>query len=631
MKPSYGKKLAALILALTLICCCILPGAAADPAAQVISVPEIDGIPDGFITGADVSSLLSLERSGRVFYGYDGRRQDLLKTLSESGVNYIRVRVWNDPFDENGCGYGGGNCTVDTAVTLGRRAAQYGMGLLVDFHYSDFWADPGKQQAPKAWQALSFDEKQAAVYRYTADSLSYLRESGVTVGMVQVGNETTMGFCGETEKASRYALMRTASQAVRDTDPSILIAVHFTNPEQQNYAGYAADLQTFGVDYDIFATSFYPEYHGTVENLCQQLKAVCRLSGKKVMIAETSWAYTSDSVGAYKRSVQGQADEIADCIRAMTELGDSAVGVFYWEPAWIDVPGSTEEERVQKREQYGAGWASSYAGSYDPDDAGRYYGATACLLTSLFDPDGHPLPSLKTFLLVRQGTGASPKNYLNNPSFEDGDASWKITQAEPGTVSFPDSSSDAFDGAYALHFWSGSPVDFSVEQTVNDLPGGCYSFSVCADGDGAGEDAVIRIYAVSGGVRYEQRFSLDGWCIRKVPLIARIPYSGGSLTVGAEVKAASGAWGNIDCAELVREPVTVIRGDADGDGSVTVFDATAVQRRLSHIPVSPIDEEAADADGSGLDITDATQIQRYLAFFENVFHIGEIFVRETDE
>lgn len=88
----------------------------------------------------------------------------------------------------------------------------------------------------------------------------------------------------------------------------------------------------------------------------------------------------------------------------MTELGDYAIGVFYWEPAWIDVPGDSEEEKNNKRERYGAGWASSYAGAYDPNDAGKYYGGTGCIPTALFDPDGYPLESLKTFLYVRYGT-----------------------------------------------------------------------------------------------------------------------------------------------------------------------------------------------------------------------------------
>ena len=146
--------------------------------------------------GADVSSLISLEDSGVVFHGFDGAEQDMLKTLSEAGVNYIRVRVWNDPFDADGHGYGGGNCDINTAIALGKRAAQYGMGLLVDFHYSDFWADPSKQQAPKAWEDMDMEEKTTAIYDYTVQSLQALEQAGVKVGMVQIGNETTNGFCG---------------------------------------------------------------------------------------------------------------------------------------------------------------------------------------------------------------------------------------------------------------------------------------------------------------------------------------------------------------------------------------------------------------------------------------------------
>lgn len=369
-----------------------------------IDVPKIEGLTDDFMMGADVSSLVALENSGRAFYGDDGMEQSVVEILSQSGFNYIRVRVWNNPFDENGKGYGGGNCTISTAIELGKRAAQYGMGLFVDFHYSDFWADPGKQQAPKAWQGKSLEEKEKAIYDYTIWSLSKIKQNGIKIGMVQVGNETTNGFCGETSKDGMYRLLKSAAKAVRDSDSDIMIAVHYTNPERENYAQYANDLKDYGVDYDVFATSYYPEYHGTVANLKEQLTAVHNISGKKVLIAETSWAYESNQEGAYPHSVQGQADAITDCVRLMAEMGDIGLGVFYWEPAWIDVPGDDWEEIHMLREFHGAGWASSYAASYDPDDAGKFYGGTACIPTALFDPEGYPLESLKTFYYLRYGT-----------------------------------------------------------------------------------------------------------------------------------------------------------------------------------------------------------------------------------
>lgn len=116
-----------------------------------INIEKVTGISDETIRGVDVSSVISLENSGVKFFNFEGEEQDIFKTLAESGVNYIRVRVWNNPYDSEGNGYGGGNNDIDTAIEIGKRATQYGMKLLVDFHYSDFWADPAKQQAPKEW------------------------------------------------------------------------------------------------------------------------------------------------------------------------------------------------------------------------------------------------------------------------------------------------------------------------------------------------------------------------------------------------------------------------------------------------------------------------------------------------
>ena len=116
-----------------------------------IYVEPVEGISDDFIRGMDASAVLALENSGVKYYNFDGEEQDVFQTLSEAGVNYIRLRVWNDPYDENGNGYGGGNNDLPTAIELGKRATKYGMKVCIDFHYSDFWADPKRQHAPKAW------------------------------------------------------------------------------------------------------------------------------------------------------------------------------------------------------------------------------------------------------------------------------------------------------------------------------------------------------------------------------------------------------------------------------------------------------------------------------------------------
>lgn len=395
--------------------------AAQDRKDPGIFVEKVAGLPDDFILGVDLSSVLALEKSGMVFYNEKGAVQDIFQTLKEHGVNYIRVRLWNDPYDEQGNPYGGGNNDLATAIAIGKRAARQGLPLFLNFHYSDFWADPAKQQAPKAWQGLNIDAKAEALYRFTKETLEAMLAAGVDVGMVQLGNETTDRMCGEHNWIRITTLMKAGSRAVREVSAAynrpIRIAVHFTNPEKAGaYRRYAMILENFKVDYDVFATSYYPYWHGTLENLTAVLKEVAADFGKQVMVAEFSYAYTyadgddfantvseeSHLVKPYPVTVQGQAHAIRDCIQAVVDTG-AGIGFFYWEPAWLPVPGQHYAERSALWEQYGSGWATSYAAAYDPEDAGVYYGGSAWDNQALFDFNGRPLASLQVFKYVATG------------------------------------------------------------------------------------------------------------------------------------------------------------------------------------------------------------------------------------
>ncbi|MFJ5762404.1 glycosyl hydrolase 53 family protein [Neobacillus sp. NPDC093182] len=396
-----------------------------DPVEADIVVERVDGISEDFIKGVDVSSIISLEKSGVSFKNEAGLEQDIFKTLAESGVNYVRVRVWNDPFDAAGNGYGGGNNDLDTAIEIGKRATANGMKLLVDFHYSDFWADPAKQQAPKAWANLSFEDKKLALYNYTKDSLEAMKAAGIDIGMVQVGNETNGGIAGEKDWTKISALFNEGSKAVRSIDTNILVALHFTNPESAGrYASYAKTLAENNVDYDVFASSYYPFWHGTLSNLTAVLKNVADTYGKKVMVAETSYAYTAEDGDGhgntapkdsgqtlnYPITVQGQATAVRDVIQAVANVGEAGIGVFYWEPAWLPVgPASQLEQNKAIWEQYGSGWATSYAGEYDSHDAGVWYGGTAVDNQALFDFTGKPLSSINVFNYVDTGANAPLK------------------------------------------------------------------------------------------------------------------------------------------------------------------------------------------------------------------------------
>ena len=407
----------AVMLCLMLVCCLAPAAGTASDAEKTLYIPRVEGLAEDFIMGMDVSSVLALERSGVTFRDASGQEKDLFVILKENGIDCIRVRVWNDPYDSSGRSYGGGGCDLANAVEIGRRAAAAGQTLLVDFHYSDFWADPSKQQAPKAWRGMTVEDKAEAMYRYTLESLNAIRDGGGRVAMVQIGNETNGMFCGEkTWKKIVWQLMARAAAAIREFDPAVRICVHFANPENTDaYLNWAGKLAYYSLDYDVFATSYYPYWHGTLDNLKYVLSAIRETYGKDVMVAETSYAYTLEDTdfsgntigegGAYEApwpfTVQGQATEVREVIDAVSSVG--GIGVFYWEGAWITVGGESWEENHVLWETYGSGWASSFAREYDPADAGRFYGGSACDNQAMFDATGKALASLAVFGLVREG------------------------------------------------------------------------------------------------------------------------------------------------------------------------------------------------------------------------------------
>jgi arabinogalactan endo-1,4-beta-galactosidase len=326
--------------------------------------------------------------------------------------------VWNDPYDAEGNGYGGGNCDAATAAIIGARAAEYGIKLCVDFHYSDFWADPNKQMAPKSWEGLSVDEKAEKLYAYTVESLNTIIDAGANVGMVQIGNEINYGIAGEVPLESKLTLLKAGSKAVREVaaewNQDIQIAVHFTNIDNpDNILQVAGELADGGLDYDIFGVSYYTYWHGTQENLTHVLSSVTETYGVKTCVMETAYMYTgddgdsssnscseADEVAGYPCTVQGQANNVRD-VMASTVAG-GGIGVFYWEGAWIPV-GSDSQTDQQLWETYGSGWASSYAAEYDPDDAGQYYGGSSWDNQAFFDFDGKALASLDVFKYVNYG------------------------------------------------------------------------------------------------------------------------------------------------------------------------------------------------------------------------------------
>ena len=394
------------------------------------------------IYGMDISSYRSEKNSGVKYYDFDGNELDdagFFSFLKENGTNWVRIRVWNDPKDSSGNYYGGGNCDLNNAIDLGKLATNAGMRVLIDFHYSDFWCDPGQGRAPKDWSGMSVSEKGTALYNFTYSSLNSLINAGVDVGMVQIGNETNSYFCGITVYPSNNSnnwsdvcsLFKQGINAVKavETEKSkdILTAVHFTALQDGSTATYiAGQLASNNVDYDIFAASYYQYWHGGLANYMEKLRQVAATYDKKVMIAETAFTYTStDGDGkannsgsdyTYPVSIAGQAKGITDVFNGITAINEDnesyGVGMFYWEPAWLPVnytttTGSSNIWNLNNAAwgKYGSGWRTSAAASYD-SDANENQGTTVDN-SALFDFWGSPLESIKTYKNLQNGTSLS--------------------------------------------------------------------------------------------------------------------------------------------------------------------------------------------------------------------------------
>lgn len=619
-------------------------------SSDTLYVEKVENLPEDFIMGMDASCVPALEAGGVKYYDHDGNEKDVYQILSENGINYIRVRVWNDPFDAEGNGYGGGNCDIENAIAIGKRATEQGMKLLVNFHYSDFWADPGKQMAPKAWKGMKIEEKCDALYRYTKDSLQKLVDAGVDVGMVQIGNETNGAMCGESSSAlggwkKIMELMNAGSKAVREVCPDALVAVHFANPEKtDSYYSYGKNLEYYQVDYDVFASSYYPFWHGTLDNLSRVLTDIAESYGKKVMVAETSYAFTAADTDFYGNTIgegggivkdypftqQGQANLVRNVIDTLVNKTVGGIGVFYWEGTWISAGGSSYEENAALWEKNGSGWASSYASEYDPDDAGQWYGGCAVDNQAFFDAQGRALESLKVFSLVRAGNQVKNRadaiedtnlmldlagevvlpetvnaimldnskeaipvtwhnvdaeamknggvakytiegtaggmtaycyvsmlnfNYLQNWSFEEGEAGWTATAAGNfDELHVEDKVTDSLTGNKHYHFWgaAANTVEFTLEQQVQDLKTGNYDYSISIMGGDGGNTEIYAFVKINDQIvaRADTRITVyNEWYTAE---IKDIEYTeGDTISVGIYVKCAGpNAWGKIDDAML---------------------------------------------------------------------------------
>ena len=414
-----------------------------------VKVEPIKGMTDDMIRGVDVGSYQALVNAGVKFYDFSGNQVSIFKVLKDAGVNWIRLRVWNNPYNADNQTYAGGDDSEFNVMKMATEASSYGMKVLLDFHYSDFWADPAKQPLPKAWAEESGDTLAKSVYNYTRKVLLDLKNAGVNVGMVQVGNEITNGVFGiasNRDKGESYydiwgnqsdgtlisKYLNAGSKAVRDTLPNAQIAMHIETPNIEKYRNIMNVLKKNNVDYDLLGTSYYPFWSthdgngwydnvdlGYGANTPKMLEAIEKLAknefGKRVVVLETGWINnvndsdgTGNSIGAnseiqaYSHDPQGQVDAMSDMYKAL--VAGNGLGGFWWEPAWIPVKAGWDNWQYNKdaSDIYGTGWASRYAVGYAPDSVMYYngkptWGGSTWDNVALFDDLGYPLQSLMMY------------------------------------------------------------------------------------------------------------------------------------------------------------------------------------------------------------------------------------------
>lgn len=514
------------------------------------------GYDSSFIRGADISTLADMEKAGAKYYE-NGVQNDPLQILKDNGANYVRLRIWNDPKDAAGNTYGAGTNDLKTTIELSKRAKAKGLKVLLDFHYSDFWVDPGKQNLPKSWLGLSFDELNAKVYDYTYSVLAEMKKQNVYPDMVQIGNELNSGMLwpygkswgeggGEFDRLA--AFLKSGIKAVKDTEPKdTTLMLHLAEGgNYETFKWWFDEITARNVEYDTIGISYYPYWHGTLDDLEMNMNNISKRYGKDVIVVETAYGNTAGNADAkenafgqeeaeiagYAATPKGQHDFMKDLVTSIQQVpNDKGTGFFYWEPLWYDGKVS---------------WATAAGMNYlgVKDQPGNEWDNQA-----VFDFKGNALEALKIF-----GTPntAAQTNYAKNASFEAGGAAgspsdWVKWIASGTSDTAVKSEGDALDGSYKISFWDTKSHEASIYQQLNGLSSGTYKLTAWVKAGGTHTDS--ELYVKNGGTQLKQSIpgALSDWT--KVT-IDNIKVTDGKLEIGIYDKAEANAWLNVDHVKL---------------------------------------------------------------------------------
>ncbi len=337
-----------------------------------------------FYKGMDISFLPEFLEEGMQIKDFDGAITEPFALIASYGVNAIRLRIWNNPeLVPESKGY----CSLAHTIAMAKKIKAHGMSFMLDFHYSDYWADPAKQNKPKAWADLSFEELEEAVYTYTRDTLLSLQAEGVLPDQVQIGNEIRSGLLFPEGELPDYASMvRLVNAGIRGAravaEAGVLqVMIHLDQGGRYFYLNewFSKAIANGLMEFDIIGLSYYPFWHGTFTDLRETLKKLTQVYHKPVMIVETAHAWRRSKYGfideAQERiagipaSPQGQKKVLDLVMNIVASLPEHrGLGVYYWEPLCLPRPGQ-------------GGWSENMG---------------------LLNEDGKILEGIRSFLFTRQ-------------------------------------------------------------------------------------------------------------------------------------------------------------------------------------------------------------------------------------
>ncbi|MGL9744961.1 glycosyl hydrolase 53 family protein [Enterococcus mundtii] len=508
------------------------------------------------IRGADISILADMEKSGAGYYE-NGVKKDALQILKNNGVNYVRLRLWQDPYDDQGNSYGAGTNDLKTTIALAKRAKNLGLKVLLDFHYSDFWVDPGKQNLPKAWENYSFEQLDAALYGYTKSVLTEMKNNGVYPDMVQIGNELNSGMLwphgkswgeggGEFDRLATF--LKSGIRGVKETQPvDTPIMLHLADGGDTDvFTWWFDEITKRGVDYDLIGLSYYPYWHGSMNALQTTMNTISARYDKEVNVVETAYGHTTASAdsmpnafgpeqeiaGGYAATPAGQREYLNDLVtRIQTVPNEKGNGFFYWEPLWYN--GNVS-------------WATAAGMNYlgVQSQTGNEWDNQA-----MFDFNGQALSSLKAF----QEAGRQ-QNLLKNPSFEnDGftnaPSNWSVWRGNGAAIDTLKTETGGFSGTYKATFWDDQAYQMSIYQTVNGLSKGTYTLTAytMAGGDLTTSQVYVKNH---GGKELKTSITKSGeWT--KVT-IKDISVTSGTSEIGIYVDAKAQGWVSVDHVTFVK-------------------------------------------------------------------------------